>query len=192
MLGRALRRLFGPMMRKFLSYVDPWESVRYRVPKELIEPSLAYLSAPSTVHIASVDELCAWLSAVEYFPDVDADHPLARDPALFERERRGNCRACSLWAWRKLSELKLNPELVIALWAPPAGEPESHSWVRFAREGRDYVLECTVGDAGEMVRHLDDVRKQYTPIFSLHASGRTRVYRAFARAAWGDHPVPQN
>ena len=175
-----------------MSYLDPWDSAPFRVPKELIAPSLAYLSAPSTVSIATVDELCAWLSAIEYFADVDADHPLARDPALFERERRGNCRACSLWAWRKLSELRFDPELVIGFWSPPAREREPHSWIRFSRGGHDYVLESTERIASEMVRPLDDVRTEYTPYFSVQASGRTRVYRAFVSDGWTDHPVPQN
>jgi hypothetical protein len=98
--------------------------------------------------------------------------------------RRGNCRARALWAWRKLSELGFDPEFVVGVWAPSSRQQGPHAWVRYSRDGRDYLLETTERTATAMVRPLERVRVEYVPHFSVRPSGRTHVYRAFVSAMW--------
>jgi len=173
-----LRRWLG----RFGGKRDPWERIPHHVPntafgKGSTRPFAWYFEGESTVRVANVDDVCAWLLECEYADDSGLfnESDFWQHPRTFEQLRRGDCEDHAVWTWRKLIELGIDAELVSGIRRPPGAEPGGHVWVRFRQGGRDYIFETVSRRRERMIRPLDEVRGEYVP----HA-GVDREFHRFA------------
>lgn len=187
-LKRILFAALYPAVRfafHLLPSSDPWERSEVEPRSRSFgssEDFRRYCLRESSVSVRSLDEVCEWLLGCEYQHDPKQSDDLAywTHPPDFEGLRRGDCKDHSLWAWRKLNELGIEAELMFGQ-CRSAGEEfpsrsafatldsfeECHVWVRFQREGTEYLFETTMKDVAWMIRPLADVRAYYLPCFGV-------------------------
>ena len=76
-----------------------------------------YLEGNSQVVVSSLEDVCHWLKTCQYAQDEvlfnQSDH--WQHPSQFEQTRQGDCEDHALWAWRKLGELGIPPNLWLVI-----------------------------------------------------------------------------
>ena len=160
---------------------DPWERLHAVDARQAGIGSLHeftwYLEGDSSVHVASVEELCDWLLGCEYACDRELfnEDDFWQHPSTFERLRCGDCEDHAIWAWRKLRELGIDAELMFGIWRR-AEDGGGHAWVRFVDGGEEYVLESVGASSGRMLHRFDDVRDQYLPHMGVDRECRVFAY----------------
>jgi hypothetical protein len=108
-----------------------------------------YFDGACAVRVESLEEMQVWLEGCEYATDIETfKRPdVWQHPSHFEDRRRGDCEDFALWAWRRLVELGYDAELVMGLDRRRGdGLGRRHVWIRFRREGGEYVYEPTERD----------------------------------------------
>ena len=124
-----------------------------------------YFEGECQVRVSNLDELCEWLLECEYAHDEalfnDAD--FWQHPRTFEHLRKGDCEDHALWAWRKLVELGYEAELLSGIWHPHGDEPGGHVWVRFKKDGADFILETVGRNRERMIRPFTEAKVEYIP-----------------------------
>jgi hypothetical protein len=180
------RHALEPLRRWLVQSIpaaDPWERLSYSPPAQSLGRGSVhefawYLEGETTVAVASVDDVCAWLLDCEYVCDPELFHEddFWQHPSTFERLRQGDCEDHAIWAWRKLAELGLEVELMSGTWRPDDSRSGGHVWVRF-REGDDeYILESVSESRDAMLRRLADVRDEYVPHAGVDGQCRLHAY----------------
>lgn len=156
---------------------DPWERLHFAVPSrsfgaEAPEDWRAFLSAPSTVQVLSMEDIRGFLLGCRSTLQ-DPPHGTGPWPTLeaFELSRSGDCTAHASWAWRKLVDLGYDAELVGGRTAPFAPEDDRHAWVVFRENGTEYLLEAVVKDTERLVRPLAAVKDRYRPEVGVDSRG---------------------
>ncbi len=78
-------------------------------------PFAQYFEGESSVRVASIEEIVAWLQTCEYVSDVELfrKRDVWQHPSAFEHLRRGDCEDFALWAWRKLGELGIDADFCV-------------------------------------------------------------------------------
>ena len=176
-LRHAATRLFGPE--------SVWERVRVRVPERAFGPGsqrpfAAYFEGESSVRVQSIDDIVAWLQSCEYVSDFELFHErdVWQHPAVFERQRRGDCEDFALWAWRKLAELGIDAELcvgrVVATDRPENGR--QHAWVVYHVDGTAFLFEPAARTPSMMIRPLADAMDLYVPHFAVNHRFDTNAF----------------
>jgi hypothetical protein len=190
------RRICGwvlrPLRRLLIRHVpvdDPWEPVTsVLVTPQIFGPGSFrmfrwYLEGESKVRAQSLDEVCTWLGECEYLADDQLfnEADFWQHPRTFEYLRKGDCEDHALWAWRKLIELGHPAEFFVGQWLEGGGEHhDRHAWVVFEQDGQRFLLEAVLKDQSPgMIRPLPDVRREYTPHFSVNASFTMRSHAGY-------------
>lgn len=178
----ALRPLFALQQR--LLPIEPWHRINDRLPSARFgvgsQREFAwYFERTSTVHVATLEDVCDWLVECEYVPDPELfgeiDH--WQHPTDFEVRRKGDCEDHALWAWRKLTELGVPAEFYIGRRRSRAdGTAHFHAWVVCRCNDREYLLETTARSRAEVLQYLDDVRAEYEPHCAVDAQFRTYAF----------------
>jgi len=186
-VARFVARHGGPMD------VDPWKPTRVALPPPITHiglPSMEalrrYRSGESGVAVSSLDDVLDFLLGCRHEP-TSAFRAEAADwgglPFVFEYTRRGDCLDHSLWAWRKLTELGYDAELVVG-WQRKTleavmGKPDTprHAWVLLWMRGERMLLEPVAREREEMLRPVSAVAyEDYLPQYGIDARGRTFLF----------------
>ncbi len=180
------RRALEPLRRwlvRSTGTTDPWERLGFTVPAHTlgrgsIHEFAWYLEGESSVAVGNVDEVCAWLLECEYVRDPELFHEddFWQHPATFERLRQGDCEDHAIWAWRKLSELGIDAELMSGTWRPSESVTGGHVWVRFRDGDDEFILESVGRSRDRMLRRLADVRHEYVPHAGVDRECRLHAY----------------
>jgi hypothetical protein len=189
----SLRRLIGHAIWRIIVIAtdifgppdDPWERWEKDVPSRLLSPDAKddftwYLSGPSEVPIQSIDEVCAWLATCEYASD-EAVHGVAEHwahPSDFERLRRGDCDDHAIWAWRKLLELGLGPELFVGRKHTHDGW-EPHVWVQLKYGNDLWVLDAAVKDRDSLFLPFQRAQAYLRPHFAIGPDLRRSLFGGY-------------
>jgi hypothetical protein len=192
MLRRFLRWALRPLLRwaaRFSRDTDPWERFPHEMRLETFgrgswRPFPWYFEGDSAVEVASIQELCDWLLECEYVsdPDLFNDEDFWQHPRTFERLRQGDCEDHALWAWRKLTELGIEAELMSGRWRPPGDIEGGHVWVRFQKNGQEFILESVSHTREGMVRLLDQAKAEYEPHAGVDGRFQRFAYAGFLRS----------
>ena len=168
---------------------DPWERLPYTVKARAfgrgsIHPFPWYFEGESAVDVKSLDDVCAWLMECRYVadPELFNESDFWQHPRTFERLRQGDCEDHALWAWRKLVELGYEAELVSGTRQREDGVHGGHVWVRFRRDGRDYIFEAVARSPEQIVRLFDEARQEYTPHAGVDHDFHQHAYVGYLRA----------
>jgi hypothetical protein len=184
----ALRRLCSPLIRlaaRLIGRESAWQRLAMPVPPGAFGPGserpfAQYFEGESSVHVASVEDIVAWLYTCEYFSDVELfqKRDVWQHPGAFERSRRGDCEDFALWAWRKLVELGIDAEFcvgrVVSIDRPNVDY--QHAWVVYQIDGTAYLFEPAARTSSRMIRRLDDVMGQYVPHFAVNHRFETNAF----------------
>lgn len=186
MIKRALLWALRPLLKRIAKWSerdDPWERFPYAVPigtfgRGSYKPFSWYFEGTSTVRVANLDEICAWLVACEYAHDkvLFNEDDFWQHPATFEALRKGDCEDHALWAWRKLSELGVDAEFISGAMAAPSSPDAGHAWIRFSHNGGEFLLEPVCKDPKEIVRPLAEVKQGYVPHAGVNAQFQRFAY----------------
>lgn len=182
--------MLRPLFRLWIRWVpvdDPWEAVTSAfVTPRLFGPGSGrtfrwYFDGESTVQVATLGELCDWLSGCQYLSDPQLFHEADfwQHPRTFEHLRKGDCEDHALWAWRKLVEMGHRADLYVGEWLPDDDSDARHAWVVFERDGQRFVLEAVHKSTEAMVRRLPDVLHEYVPHFSVDAGFTMRSHGGY-------------
>ncbi len=165
---------------------DPWRATPQRVPLERFGAGARrefswYFEGESLVRVDRIDELCAWLLECEYVrdPELFNERDFWQHPRTFEHLRKGDCEDYAVWAWRKLTEMGYDAELVSGEVVRDDGGTVSHVWVLFDADGDRFLLECTARTPGAMLRRLDEVRARYVPHWGITGRLESRGYAGY-------------
>ncbi|HEU4995268.1 MAG TPA: hypothetical protein VFT29_10610 [Gemmatimonadaceae bacterium] len=170
-MKRFLRWVLTPVFRRLAKWYegdDPWERFPYRVPLHTLgrgsyHPFPWYFEGESGVRVTTIEDLCDWLLDCEYAHDKhlfnEAD--FWQHPRTFEHLRKGDCEDHAIWAWRKLVELGIEAELVSGEWNPPGDTPGGHVWVRFRKDGQEFIRESVGGSRSRMIRPFSEAKSEY-------------------------------
>ena len=191
--GGSLRRLlstFTHLAERVVSSESVWDRVAIEVPARAFgsgshEPFAAYFDGRSSVPVASIDDIVAWLHTCEYVSDLELFHErdVWQHPDVFEQRKRGDCEDFALWAWRKLAELGVDAEFCVG--RAVAGEPaheRQHAWVLYRVDGTLFLFEPAARTADVMIRPLEEAMCDYVPHFAVNRRFETT---AFAGCAYG-------
>jgi hypothetical protein len=188
MLQRITRYVVGPPIRVALRRIridDPWATLGPLWRLELLaggarRPFRWYLEGKSNVRVATVDDICAWLSECTYVTDraLFNEADFWQHPLTFEQIRKGDCEDHALWGWRKLLELGVDARIVVGTWkAEPNVEWGMHAWVEYTgSDGERHLMEAIRGDRRGMVAPISAVRGGYMPHYSVDRSLRPMVH----------------
>jgi hypothetical protein len=187
-VGGSLRRLFSPFMRltaRLVGRESAWERVAMRVPEGAFgpgsqQPFAEYFKGRSSVRVASIDDIVAWLQTCEYVSDLELFHErdFWQHPRAFERLKRGDCEDFALWAWRKLAELGIDAELCVGRMICD-DRPEldrQHAWVVYRVNGTAFLFEPAARTPSRMIRPLADAMGEYVPYFAVNHRFETNAF----------------
>jgi hypothetical protein len=149
-----------------------------------IRPFRWYFQGESAVSVASLEEICEWLSCCEYAHDKDLfqEPDFWQHPTTLERLRRGDCEDHSLWAWRKLVELGYEAHLVSGDALLPEGEVGRHVWVVVRQDDRTFILEAVAKGGARMLLPFEEAKSSYRPHFSVDGQFRFSSYTGYLHA----------
>jgi hypothetical protein len=144
------------------------------------QPFAEYFQGESSVCVASLDDLVAWLQTCEYVTDVALfqKRDLWQHPGIFEKRRQGDCEDFALWAWRKLAEVGIDAEFYVGRVICD-GRPEidrQHAWVVFQLDGSAFLFEPAARTPARMIRPLADAMGQYEPHFAVNHRFETTAF----------------
>jgi predicted transglutaminase-like cysteine proteinase len=164
---------------------SPWHRVAVTVPAKAFGPGSRrhfshYLDGESSVRIATIDEMVAWLLDCQYVRDVDLfkEGDLWQHPTAFEALRRGDCEDFALWTWRKLGEVGIEAEFFVGRvrCGADAASDRQHAWVIYRHNGDEFVFEPAAKSRDRMIRLLDEARDDYVPHFAVDGRFRTFAF----------------
>ena len=184
--------------------IDPWE--RTRVPLRPPMPHVGlpsnealrrYRAGESSVPVRSLDDVLDFLLGCEYevmaaFRDGSTDW--GGLPFVFEYTRRGDCLDHSLWAWRKLTELGYNADLVVG-WQGKTldsvianSDTPRHAWLLLSLTGGERVLlEPTAKQRADVLRSLRVIPfDEYLPQYGIDARGRAFMFEGAILPAYAE------
>lgn len=189
MIRRALAWLLYPVWRLLVQIMpedDPWERLAvapalhmYGSGARLDFPR--YLAGPSTVSVASIEEIQDWLLACRYEEDevLFAEPDFWQHPATFEHLRAGDCEDFALWGWRKLVELGIDADIIAGYCLEDGELAGRHAWIVYRQDGIEYLFEPVSRAKDRMVHPLAEVRQEYLPQFGADRSGRRFAYSGY-------------
>jgi hypothetical protein len=186
--GGPLRHLVAPLIRmasRLAGRESPWERVTIPVPPRAFgsgseRPFAQYFEGASSVRVASIEEIVAWLQTCEYVSDVELFQKpdFWQHPGAFESLRRGDCEDFALWAWRKLAELGIDADFcvgrVISEQRPDV--PHQHAWVVYRVEDTAFLFEPAARTPAAMIRLLDEAMHEYVPHFAVNHRFETNAF----------------
>lgn len=182
LIRNIMRRLVGPPLEWFIStwsVEDPWKRMTIPAgPNFRLRDFRWYLEGDSTVSIASIEDVCAWLRQCEY-ADYDATFSKRtwQHPRKFAFLRRGDSLDHALWAWQQLVRLGVDAEFVCGRLVVQPSEGREHAWVLFRDlNGIEHVLESAAKNDQPMVHVAADVRARYTPHFAVNRDLATLTF----------------
>ncbi len=188
-----LRRLLSPLLDFTGQSGGPdsaWERLTISVPAKAfgpgsVQPFAEYFQGQSSVRVASIDDIVAWLQTCEYAADIERFHE--RDhwqhPGTFEQTRQGDCEDFALWTWRKLAEVGIDAEFYVGRLICE-GRPEigrQHAWVVYHVGGTGYLFEPAARTRSEMICPLDDAMGRYVPHFAVNHRFETSAFAGCAQ-----------
>lgn len=186
-----MRWVLTPLFRRLARSTegnDPWDRFPFRVPLQRFgrgsyRPFPWYFEGESSVAVASVDEICDWLLECQYTHDeVLFNEPdFWQHPRTFEHLRKGDCEDHALWAWRKLVELGYEAELISGNRQPLGDTPGGHVWVRFTKDGQEFIFETVGRNRDRMIRPLADAKAEYTPHAGIDQEFQRFAYYGYMR-----------
>jgi hypothetical protein len=170
---------------------NPWQRLDVAAPLRAFGPGAGdfreYLARESRVHAPTPAAVVDWLQGCRYAEDMhlhdETDHWL--HPVTFELVRAGDCEDFSLWAWRKLVEVRVDAAFVVGLRRIPDAPQGRHAWVTFREGSREYVLDGVERGLDRAIRRLDEVRAYYEPQVGVGTDLRPFAYAGLYREAWG-------
>jgi len=193
---RQLRQIVSPLMHfvaRLVGRESPWKRVPMRLPATVFGPGSSqpfdkYFEGESSVRVASIDDIVAWLQTCEYVSDLELfrEQDFWQHPAVFEQRKRGDCEDFALWAWRKLAELGIEAEFCVGRVICD-DQPEidrQHAWVVYRVNGASFLFEPAAHTPSSVIRPLADAMGRYVPQFAV--DGRFDTY-AFAGCAADSH-----
>lgn len=155
---------------------------RYTFGKGAIKEFTWYFQGKSQVKVSSLREICKWLSRCKYLSDMElfVEEDFWQHPVTFEHLKKGDCEDHALWAWRKLTELKIPSEFVCGRWLEKKNgcvTETGHAWVNFYWEQKKlwHVLECTEKNQNRMILPFQKAAEYYFPEVSI--DGKLSTYR---------------
>lgn len=188
---RFARWALGPlfrMVRKSWQHDDPWERLPYAAKPHAfgagsVHPFSWYFEGESAVDVKCIDDVCAWLMECTYIrdPDLFNESDFWQHPRTFERLRQGDCEDHAIWAWRKLVELGIDAELVSGTWQPPNTSGGGHVWVRFRKDGQEFIFESVERTPERIVRAFDEAKSEYVPHAGVDRELRQHMYVGYLR-----------
>jgi hypothetical protein len=175
-----LRRVFSNVVRfgaRLVGRESAWERLAMPVPATVFGPGsqrpfASYFEGESSVQVASIDDIVAWLQGCEYVTDLEQfnQRDFWQHPAAFEQLRRGDCEDFALWAWRKLAEVGIDAEFcvgrVICVDRPEIDR--QHAWVVYRLDGAAFLFEPAAHTPANMIRPLADAMAEYVPHFAVN------------------------
>ena len=139
MIKRVLGKILRPLFRRVVGLFrisDPWERLEINVPLSAYGAGARrdfreYLGGQSIVPVTSVEDIQSWLLGCSYERDevLFAETDFWQHPVTFERLRAGDCEDFSLWAWRKLVELKHDVDFVAGYTLESGRLAGRHAWL---------------------------------------------------------------
>jgi hypothetical protein len=190
-MGRSIARRVRRLTRRAAAPAsaasdDPWRATPQRVPLTRFGAGATrefswYFEGESLVRVERIDDLCAWLLECEYVrdPELFNERDFWQHPRTFEHLRKGDCEDYAVWAWRKLTEMGYEAELVSGEVLHDGGDASSHVWVLFDADGDRFLLECTARTRPTMVRRLAEVRARYVPHWGITGRLESRGYAGY-------------
>jgi hypothetical protein len=166
----------------------PWKRLREKIRKQRFSRSLEhdfswFFQGVSEVQALSIEEVCEFLVSCQYISDEELfmERDFWQHPVTFEKTKMGDCEDHALWAWRKLSEIGVEAELVVGKLkdteeyqyiAAPAG---GHAWVIFREpeSSKWRVLEATAKNKQGMILAPEDAKDTHKAQFSIDRKYRT-------------------
>lgn len=155
---------------------------RYKFGQGAVKEFSWFFEGKCKVKVKTVRDICKWLVKCKYMSDMDIfmEEDFWQHPVTFEHLKKGDCEDHALWAWRRLTEIKVKAEFVSGQWLERVnGElvEQGHAWINFEdpKDRRWYVLESTEKSLKHMVVSFDDAEKLYFPRFSI--DGELNTYR---------------
>jgi hypothetical protein len=184
----SLQRLCSPLLRlaaRLIGRESAWERLRIPVPPGAFGPGserpfAQYFEGESSVRVASIEEIVAWLQTCEYASDVELfrKRDVWQHPSAFEHLRRGDCEDFALWAWRKLGELGIDADFCVGRVVStdqPAVDYQ-HAWVVYRIDGTAFLLEPAARTPARTIRLLADAMGQYVPHFAVNHRFETHAF----------------
>ena len=181
-------QLISPLLRlagRLAGRDSAWEPVPMPVPAGAFGPGserpfTAYFDGESSVGVASIDEIVAWLQTCEYVSDVELfqKRDVWQHPRVFETMRRGDCEDFALWAWRKLGELGIDADFcvgrVVSREHPDVDH--QHAWVVYRIDGTTFLFEPAARTPSYMIRPLAEAMDDYVPHFAVNHRFETNAF----------------
>jgi hypothetical protein len=186
--GKPLRRLLTPISRlaaRLAGRESAWDRVAMSVPTRAFgpgseQPFAEYFKGESSVRVATVDDVVAWLQTCEYVTDVELfqKRDFWQHPGIFETLRRGDCEDFALWAWRKLAEVGVEAEFYVGrvICHERSASGRQHAWVVYHVEGTAFLFEPAARDLSSMIRPLADAMDEYVPHFAVNHRFETTAF----------------
>jgi hypothetical protein len=184
----SLWRLSSPLIRlatRLIGRESAWERLRMPVPPGAFGPGserpfAQYFEGESSVRVASIEEIVAWLQTCEYVSDVELfrKRDFWQHPSAFERLRRGDCEDFALWAWRKLGELGIDADFCVGRVVStdrPAVDYH-HAWVVYRVDGTAFLFEPATRTPAKTIRPLADAMGEYVPHFAVNHRFETNAF----------------
>ena len=184
----TLRRLSSPLIRlaaRLIGRESAWQRLEMPIPPGAFGPGserpfAQYFEGESTVRVASIDDIVAWLQTCEYVSDVELfqKRDVWQHPGAFERLKRGDCEDFALWAWRKLVELGIAAEFCVGrvVSTDRPNVDYQHAWVVYQIDGTAYLFEPAARTSSRTIRLLDDAMGQYVPHFAVNHRFETNAF----------------
>jgi len=191
-LGAWLRSFLLPLKRLAADLTgseSAWDRMTMRVPEKAFglgseHPFADYFQGTSSVHVASIDEIVAWLQTCEYVTDLELfqQRDVWQHPGLFEQRRRGDCEDFALWTWRKLADVGIDAEFVVGRVAceDRAGIDRQHAWVVYRIADEEFLFEPAARLPAKMIRPLADAMDDYVPHFAVNHRFETTAFAGCA------------
>ena len=181
-------QLISPLMRlagRLAGRDSAWEPVLMPVPAKAFGPGserpfATYFDGESSVGVASVEDIVAWLQTCEYVSDVELfqKRDVWQHPRVFETMRRGDCEDFALWAWRKLGELGIDADFcvgrVVSRQHPDVDH--QHAWVVYRIDGTTFLFEPAARTPSYMIRPLEEAMDDYVPHFAVNHRFETNAF----------------
>jgi len=192
---KLLKKILGPLLgfiaRKWLAS-DPWDKSAVELSEKksrtffgsgCVKEWSWYFEGESSIRVKKIKDVCQWLRRCEYVHDKELfnESDFWQHPTTFENLRKGDCEDHAIWAWRKLTELGLDAELVGGT-IKESGFRNRHAWVHFQYDGTEYLMETTTKGSEPMYLPIEEAKKNYLPECSVNSKFETFYFGGFGTA----------
>jgi hypothetical protein len=132
-----------------------------------------FLSQPLKTQCVSFREMRKFLSKCSYVSDEEqfGMEDYWQSPEDFEISKKGDCDDFALWAWRQVLGMGFPARFVIG---PALRYGQTHAWVTFEKDGKNFILEALNWVLGESMPRLSAIR--YHPRTSVEWNGEKIIY----------------